>query len=109
MTVVDCGIVTCSMYLSRPQTIWANYNISLFGGGIAALAMACTAIAAMTGPAAPFVEFACVAGIAVEGTFLLNTIIRTAGDNGCLRIRTSVAGGLAAAFYDDHSTYCHGN
>ena len=107
MTVVNCGIVTCSVYLSRSQTLWANHNISLFGGGTAALAIACTLIAVMTGPAAPFVEFACVAGIAIEGAFLLSAIAHAAGDNGCLRIRYSAAGGLAAAFYDDHSTYCH--
>ena len=109
MTVVNCGIVTCSVYLSRSQTRAANYNISLYGGGIAALAIACTLIAVMAGPAALFVEFACVAGMAVEGTFLLSAIAHAAGENGCLRIRYSAAGGLAAAFYDDHSTFCDNN
>ena len=45
--------------------------------------------------------------LVTEGTFLYNAIIHAADDNGCLRIRYSAAGGLAAAFYDDHSTYCH--
>ena len=107
MTVVNCGIVTCSVYLSRSQTRAANYDIALYGGGLAALAAACSPIAAMTGPAAGFVEFACLADIAIEGAFLYTAITHAAGDNGCLRIRYSAAGGLAAAFYDDHSTYCH--
>ena len=107
MTLVDCGIVTCSVYLSRAQTRAAKHDIDLYNGGIGALAIACAAIAAMTGPAANFVAAACGVDIVIEGAFLLNAINHAADDNGCLRIRYSAAGGLLAAFYDDHSTYCH--
>lgn len=67
MTVADCGIVTCSVYLSRAQTQSANNNINALGGGIAGLAAACGFIALLSGPAAPVIAVACGAQIAVMG------------------------------------------
>lgn len=104
MTVVDCGIITCSLYLSRAQTRQMNTNILAYGGGIAGLAASCGLFGLLTGPAAPIVVVACGVEIGVLGGFLLNAISRAAGDNGCLRIRY---GALPTAFYDDHSSYCH--
>jgi hypothetical protein len=103
MTVVDCGIVTCSVYLSRAQTRSANNNINALGGGIAGLAAACGAISLMGGPAAPVIAVACGVEIAVMGGFLLNAISNAARTNGCLRIRY---GALPTAFYNDHSSFC---
>jgi|GEM_PF-6905189 len=104
MTVVDCGWVTCSVYLSRNQTQSVNTNIIAYGGGLAGLAASCGLISILTGPAAPFVAVACGVEISVLGGFLLNAVSRAAGDNGCLRIRY---GALPTAFYDDHSSRCH--
>lgn len=102
MTVVNCGIVTCSLYLSRAQTRQLNTNIIAAGGGIAGLAASCGLFSLMSGPAAPIVAVACGVSISVYGGFMLNAVSRAAGDNGCLRVRYP-----ALAFYDDHSSYCH--
>jgi hypothetical protein len=103
MTVRNCGVATCSVYLSRAQTRSMNTNIYAYGGGIAGLAASCGLLATFTGPAAPYVVVACAAEISIYGGFLLNAVSRAAGDNGCLRIRY---GALPLAFYDDHSSYC---
>lgn len=99
----NCGYITCSVYLSQRQTRTANYDISLYGGGIAGLAAACGIIGAMSGPAVPYVVAACGVTIAVEGALFLNAVTHAASDNGCLRIRY---GALPTWFYDDHSQYC---
>jgi hypothetical protein len=106
MYTVNCGIITCSLYLSRSETRTANYDIALYGGGIAGLAAACGLLTLITGPAGVVVGVACGVAIAVDGAFLLNAITHAAADNGCLRIRW---GALPTAFYDDHSSYCHDN
>ena len=100
-TLINCGYLTCSVYLSKSQTRWAKYNIDKLGGGYGALAANCGLIASMSGPAAPVVGIACGAAMAVEGGFLLSAIEHAGGDGGCLRIRTPVWW-----FYDDHSGYC---
>lgn len=104
MTVVDCGYVTCSVYLSRAQTQWAQYNVNALGGGLIGLGAACATISTMSGPAAPFVAIACGAEVATLGVFLSNALSHAAGDNGCLRIRYGV---LPTAFYDDHGSFCY--
>lgn len=104
MWVTNCGIITCSLYLSRAETRQANYDILAWGGGIGGLAAACGALAVITGPAGVVVGAPCGALILVEGGFLLNAISHAAGDGGCLRVRW---GALPTAYYDDHSSYCH--
>jgi len=101
-TVYDCGWVTCSVYLSRAQTRWLNYNIALAGGGIAGLAAFCGLIALVSNVAAIFVGVGCAAVVAIYGGFIINAITHAAADNGCFRIRYP-----AWAFYDDHSGFCH--
>ena len=101
-TVYTCGWVTCSVYLSRAQTGWLNYNIALAGGGIAGLAAFCGLMALVSNVGAVFVGIGCAAIVAIYGGFIINAITHAAADNGCFRIRYP-----AWAFYDDHSSFCH--
>ena len=101
-TVYDCGWVTCSVYLSRAQTRWLNYNIALAGGGIAGLVAFCGLMALVSNVAAVFVGVGCAAIVAIYGGFIINAITHAAADNGCFRIRYPTW-----AFYDDHSVFCH--
>ncbi len=101
-TVYDCGWVTCSVYLSRSQTRWLNYNIALAGGGLAGLGAFCGLMALVSNVAAIFVGVGCAVVVAIYGAFIINAITHAAGDNGCFRIRYP-----AWAFYDDHSGFCH--
>ena len=104
LSVTDCGWVSCSLYLSRAQTRWLNYNIALAGGALASGAAFCGLAALISGLAAVFVGIGCAVFWAVYGAFLWNAVTHAAGDNGCLRIRY---GALGFAFYDDHSGFCH--
>lgn len=101
-TLTSCGWVTCSLYLSRAQTRWLNYNIALAGGGVTGLGAFCGLMALVSNVAAVFVGVGCVAVVAVYGGFIVNAITHAAADNGCFRIRYP-----ALAFYDDHSSFCH--
>jgi hypothetical protein len=101
-TVYDCGWVTCSLYLSRSQTRWLNYNIAVAGGGFAGLGAFCGLMALISNVGAVFVGVGCAAAVAIYGGFILNAITHAAADNGCFRVRYP---GLA--FYDDHSSFCH--
>ena len=105
--VQTCGFTTCSVYLSRSDTSWLNWNIYWAGGGVAGLAASCGLLSAMTGPAVGVVIAACAAGVAVYGGAMLNAIYHAASDNGCLRVRyyPNIPG--IYAFYDDHSRFCH--
>ena len=105
--VQTCGFTTCSVYLSRSDTNWLNWNIYWAGGGVAGLAASCGLLSAMTGPAVGVVIAACAAGIAVYGGAMLNAIYHAANDNGCLRVRYYPNLPGIYAFYDDHSRYCH--
>jgi len=102
-SVTNCGIITCSVYLSRAQTKSLNKNINAYGGGIAGLAASCGLFSLMTGPAAVFVAVACGVSIAVYGGFMLNAVSHAASSNYCLRVRYPIP----LAFYSDNSGYCH--
>ena len=104
LTVINCGWVTCSEYLSRAQTGQLNTNIILAGGGFGGLAVSCGLFTLMSGPAAVIVAVACGVSITIYGAFMLNAVARAAGNHGCLRVR--YGGGAALFFYDDHSSYC---
>jgi hypothetical protein len=106
-TVINCGWVTCSLYLSRAQTRQLNTNIILAGGGFAGLATSCGLFALMSGPAAVITTVACGVEITVYGAFMLNAVSRAAGNNGCLRVRYVPGPTPTLVFYDDHSGYCH--
>jgi hypothetical protein len=103
--VVDCGWVSCSLYLSRAQTRWLNYNVAaaggIYGGGGIVL---CAGLAAISTAGAAFVAAGCAVVIAVYGGFIQNALGHEASDNGCLRMRYGL---LGYAFYDDHSSFCH--
>jgi hypothetical protein len=97
--------VSCSLYLSRAQTRWLNYNVAaaggIYGGGGVVL---CAGLAAISTAGAAFVAVGCAVVIAVYGGFIQNALSHAASDNGCLRMRY---GALGYAFYDDHSGFCH--
>ena len=103
--VIACGWVSCSLYLSRAQTRWLNYNVSaaggIYGGGGIIL---CAGLTAISTVGAGFVAIGCAVVVAVYGAFIQNALTHAAADNGCLRMRYGV---LGYAFYDDHSGFCH--
>ena len=103
--IINCGVITCSLYLTRAQTKKLNYNINLAGGGIDGLAASCTLFTLMGGAAGIIVAAGCGSEILVYGGVFGNAVSHAAGNNGCLRVRY-VPGGLLA-FYDDHSSFCH--
>jgi hypothetical protein len=105
--VQTCGFTSCSVYLSRSDTSWLNWNIYLAGGGLTGLAASCGLFALASGPGAVAVAVACAGGIAVYGGAMLNAIYHAASDNGCLRVRYYPNLPGVFAFYDDHSRHCH--
>ena len=100
----NCGVITCSLYLTRAQTKELNYNIDLAGGGLLGLGASCTLFALMGGVAGIIVAAGCGAEIGVYGGWFVDTVKHAAGNNGCLRVRYAPDGLLA--FYDDHSSFC---
>jgi hypothetical protein len=100
--MIHCDGAICSLYLSRAQTQELSTNSNLVGGGVAALAVACTLFTLMSGPASVIMPIVCAVGLTSLGSFFLNAASRAAEDNGCLRAQL-----LPLAFYDDHSRYCH--
>jgi len=105
MSVNYCGWASCSLYLNRQQTHRLSYNISLLGGGLAALTASCALFALLTGPAAVVSGFGCAAVMAIWGGFILNAVSHADAENGCLRVRYGAP--WLAGFYNDHSGYCH--
>jgi hypothetical protein len=89
-----------------------NYDINLYGGGVAALGVACGLPTVLGGPGGVIVAVGCGLGVLAYGTFLLNAVSHAAGDKGCRRIRyvpSNPLGGFGPlTFYDDHSAYCSG-
>jgi hypothetical protein len=103
LSVINCGIITCSVYLSRAQTKSLQNNVNAYGGGLVGLAASCGLFALMTGPAAVYVTVACAALIGVYGGFMLNALSHAASSHYCLRVRYPIP----LAFYSDNSGYCH--
>ena len=85
---VNCGIVTCSAYLSRSATKAANEKITVGGGAFAGLALVVCA-PLMTPPLTP-IGVACGAAAAVQGPWIAQEIGEAAtrhGDAGaCLKV-----------------------
>ncbi len=102
-TTVDCGVVRCTLYLTRSQTKSLNNNINLAGGGIGGLAASCGLFSLMAGPAGPVVATVCGVEVLVYGGFMLNAVSRAAGDNGCFAVSYGLGGFL---FYDNNSSFC---
>ncbi len=102
LSVTNCGIINCSLYLSRAQTKWLQYNVQAWGGGLNGLAASCGLFALMAGPASIYVAVACGAGILVYGGFMQNALAHAAASNACLRVQYPFL-----SFYNDNSGYCH--
>jgi hypothetical protein len=108
--VSNCGIVTCSLYLSRAETKWLNDNVSVDSavGGSAPVAVLCSVLIAATietGPGAAIVGGVCTAEGLIDVGFLTNAISHAATSHGCLRLRGPGLPGMVW-FYADHSEYC---
>ena len=111
---LDCGIITCSLYLTRntTQVVWSkliNYKNTSNAAIAGAAATACAAIAApFTGPGAAVAGVACGGAGAVYGGFFLDKLENAATKRQCLRIRYPV--GATPAFitglYVDRSKFC---
>ena len=102
LSVTNCGIINCSLYLSRAQTKSLQYNVQAWGGGLNGLAASCGLFALMAGPASIYVAVACGAGILVYGGFMENALAHAAASNACLRVQYPFL-----SFYNDNSGYCH--
>jgi hypothetical protein len=102
--VRTCGIVTCSIYMSRAETHKAHRDIALYGGGIGGLAGACTLLGLIP-VAGVALAVVCGIGLPVYGGFFLNALDHAHNDNRCLRIRYNKLGG-GYSFYSDGSNYC---
>ncbi|WP_306208852.1 hypothetical protein [Actinoplanes sp. RD1] len=113
--VVDSGIVTSSVYLSRGETRWVAREIDggaigagAGAGGAAAVAKGCATVAKMHWAAG----VACVGGAAVYGTAFVNATRSARNGNGCLRIRytkpafTPSRLPVIVGFYNDGGRHC---
>jgi hypothetical protein len=103
---LTCGIATCSYYFSKAETVKLHSYASTIGYGKDLGATMCGLIALVGGPVGVIGTVACVAYMVTEGHFLSSALSNAAVTKGCLRIRVSRLGGLAAAFYSDHTSYC---
>lgn len=103
-SVRTCGIVTCSIYMSRAETRKAHRDIALYGGGIGGLAGACTLLALIP-VAGVALAVVCGVGLPIYGAFFLNALDHAKNDNKCLRIRYNKLGG-SYTFYSDGSNHC---
>ena len=103
--VKDCGIVTCSIYMSRAETRRAHRDIALYGGGIGGLAGACTLLALIP-VAGVALAVVCGVGLPIYGAFFLNALDHAKSDNKCLRIRWNRVAGGGYTFYSDGSKFC---
>jgi hypothetical protein len=103
-SIKDCGVATCSIYMSRSETAQAHRDIALYGGGLGGLAGACT-ILALIPVAGVALAIACGIGLPVYGGFLLNAMDHAYNDHRCLRIRYTRLGG-GYTFYSDGGKYC---
>jgi hypothetical protein len=86
----DCGIVTCSLYLSRSET-----RSAVTPSGVVAL---------VTGLLPGYFRFLAIA----PGLFAIKAQ-EAAGKNECLRIRYTVVGNTPAivGFYSSGNSHCH--
>ena len=111
---VNCGIVTCSLYLTRAETanLWARlrqYDGSSYAAIAGASAIACSvAVAPVSGPFAVVAGVVCAAAGAVYGSFFLDKLKQSANSGNCLRIRYTSPYGVPTPnfLYNDNSQYC---
>ena len=101
-SVTHCGWITCSIYLSRAQTLNSYYYVLGMGGAPLANLVRLCGYADFAGP---FAAVGCAAVVAAGGIFLWNAISGAAQTGGCLRVRFPIPFG----FYNDHSQWCHDN
>jgi len=104
--VVDQGIVTGSVYLSRAETRALSDQLQKWdgvsdGGAAAAGAAACAATG-IGGVAAG----ACAAAATIGFGFFKDKSAEATGANGCLRIRYTTPGFTPVGLYSDHSGFC---
>lgn len=90
----NCGIASCSLYLSRSATKKANDKLTIGGGGYAASATAvCGALTFASGPGAVVVGPACAATATFQGAWIAQEISDAATKHGprgaCLKVTKS--------------------
>lgn len=110
---VNCGIVTCSLYLTRGETakLWGQllqYQNASNAAIAGASAVACAAVFSFSGPGAGVAAAVCGAAGAVYGGYFLDKLGQSANSGNCLRIRYTTFAGVPApnAMYNDNSQYC---
>jgi hypothetical protein len=106
--VVDNGIATNSLYLSRGETRYLNARLEFLGatGGTGTLA-GCAYLATIN----PLAGAACAVGAGGYGTALVHATQSAARGNGCLRVRytnPNFSGGTSVivGFYNDGGKHC---
>lgn len=107
----DCGIVTCSIYLSRSETQRAAADVLPHANdgkdvltGLAALVCA---------PGGPVVAAACGINVALRSNNFIGALQGARDGHGCLRIRFGPGPGpvgvtaVVYGFYNDGGKHCH--
>lgn len=104
----NCGIATCSVYLSRDVTkllrqkldpIKNNGPIVLAG----AAGAACAALALPSGPGSIAAGAYCGGAASVYGSSFVNTLKTAASRNECVRLRTIRNTPTVVGMYNDHN------
>jgi len=111
---VNCGIITCSLYLTRTETarLWGQLsqyqNSSTAAIGLAA-GVACALVLSPTGPGAAIAAVICAGAAAIYGGFFIDKLGQAANSGNCLRVRYTTVPGLPSVpngIYNDNSQYC---
>ena len=110
---VNCGWVTCSVYLTRSETanLWGRlgqYQNSSTAAIAGAAAAACAIVFSGTGPGAGVAAAVCGPAGALYGAFFIDKLGQAANSGNCLRIRYTSVGPLpvVSGLYNDNSQYC---
>jgi hypothetical protein len=106
---VNCGIASCSLYVSRSATKEMHERAEILkAGGGGASTTACGALAYATLPVAWVTGPACLGVMAVHGAWVLNTIqdaaTRHGEDGACFKVTRSAVGTLY--FSTNNGTHC---
>jgi hypothetical protein len=107
--VVDNGIFTGSVYLSRSETRYVAARMGVLqAGATPSLVAGCGALALVPAPGANIVlPAACLGVVGVYGTAFKNATASAARGNGCLRIRyTRTRTPVIVGFYNDGGRHC---
>ncbi|MDQ3231154.1 MAG: hypothetical protein M3Q07_04975, partial [Pseudobdellovibrionaceae bacterium] len=100
----NCGIATCSIYLTRNSTKELCERLCQYSN--ASTAAIATAAAAACAPIGGVGAIVCGGAGAVSGGFLIDKLQQAAGKNQCLRVRFVPGVNTVTGLYSDDSEHC---